>query len=120
MFDPKLTQTDLKDASWGKETVYKSGQPLIPTGDPLADSNYRNFPWEIDASLFPEALEKIIHLTWLHNGNSKQVLSRIRDVKPKSDLELEWAKNRNTWRRYLKVLYSVYNELKSIKDRKAL
>jgi len=103
MFDPKLTNNKLRNASWGVDA--QNQQSLHATTG--QNSKYYTNPWEQDAFMRQTAISTIKNKSWLFDGDMNQVKQSISNLKPQDPWEKEWYKNPKMWKKYLNTVYQI-------------
>lgn len=101
MFDPKLTNQQLRNKKWGLDK-----QTNLNSSDNDNDTYYTH-PWEQDAFMRQSAESIIKNMKWLFNGDLKQIQASLRTIRPQEPWEQAWFKNPKMWRKYLNTIYQI-------------
>jgi hypothetical protein len=98
MFDPKVTNSKLRDAKWGINSIN-----LQNLNNP--EHGYYSHPWEQDAFMVQSANDIARQWRWFYDNDKKEMLKSLTKLKPETNYEKEWYSNPKIWRKYLNTIY---------------
>ena len=107
IFDPKLTQHDLRNKPWGIRECDANGKLDFAFSPNLAEyATYAKLPWEIDAHMAVNSVRSVQATVGQANNSAERPLECLANYQPTSQIEKLWQQDPALWRRYLKTLYA--------------
>jgi len=104
LFDPKVTDKNLRNKSWGVENV---PEDLLGR---LSDKKYYELPWEVDAYMATRAEDHIKNM--IRKGYDKEQIRQIvSEPEPTTEYEGFIHGNKKLWRKYKRVLHDEYKKI---------
>lgn len=107
LIDPKLTNQNLRDKSWGLDTLAQKGtfrnNPLSSNEEDV-DSYYNN-PWEVDGWMSQLSRALMKEYIRKYYSNKEFIKAAISKRKPLTPPEKVWFKNNRLWKKWLNTLY---------------